>query len=101
VTNIKSIFLGLLFCLGLASFARAQMTIDVSKISCREFVTSTLFEPDHIALWLNGYYNGARGNTALNVSGLKDYLGRLNNYCLHNQEVMIMKAAETILSADK
>ena len=101
MTNIKSILVGLLFCLVTAPFARAQMTIDVSQITCKEFMISTLFEPDHIAFWLNGYYNGIRGNTVINVNGLEDYVAGVKDYCLRNQNVEVMKAAETLLGAGK
>lgn len=101
MTKIKSIIVGLLFCLVTASFARAQMMIDVSQITCKEFMVSTLFEPDQIALWLHGYYNGIRGNTVINVNGLQDYVAAVKLYCVHNQNVAVMKAAETLLGASK
>jgi acid stress chaperone HdeB len=101
VRNMKSIVAGLLFCLMTTSFARAQMTIDVSQITCKQFMVSTLFEPDHIALWLNGYYNGIRGNTVIDVGGLQDYVAGVKDYCQHNQGAAVMKAAETLLGAGK
>jgi len=101
VRNIKSVLVGLLLCLMTSSFARAQMTVDVSQITCKEFMISTLFEPDHIALWLNGYYNGIRSNTVIDVGGLQAYVAGVKDYCLHNQGAAVMKAAETLLGAGK
>jgi len=101
VTNAKSVVAGLLFCLMAVSSAQAQVTIDVSKITCKEFVLSTLFEPDHIAYWLSGFYNGNRSNTVLNVDDLQDYVSKVEDYCVHNQDVTVMKAAEILLGAGK
>jgi hypothetical protein len=101
VTNRKSIAAGLLFCLVAAAPAGAQVTIDVAKITCKDLILSTLFEPDHIAYWLNGYYNGNRDNTVLDLSGLQDYVSRMEDYCVHNQDTTAMKAAETLLGAGK
>lgn len=101
VTNTRSIVAGLLFCLVAIPSARAQVTIDVSKITCKQFLVSTLFETDHIAYWLDGYYNGNRSNTVLDVNGLQEYVTKVHDYCLHNQDAAVMKAAETILGAGK
>jgi acid stress chaperone HdeB len=101
VTKIKSIAVGLLLCLVAVPFAGAQVMIDASKITCRDFTVSTLFEPDHIAFWLDGYYNGKRDNTVLDVNGLQDYLTKVREYCLRNQDTMVMKAAEMLLGAGK
>jgi acid stress chaperone HdeB len=98
---MKPIMAGLLFCLTTAHATRAQETIDISKITCKDFVVSTLFEPDHIAYWLSGYYNGNRGNTVLDVDRLQDYVAKVRDYCQHNRETTVMKAAEALLAAGK
>jgi len=37
----------------------------------------------------------------LDVNALLDYVSKVEEYCLHNQDVMVMKAAETILGVSK
>jgi acid stress chaperone HdeB len=101
VTRLKSIAAGLLFCLVTALSAGAQVTIDASKITCKDFLTSTIADPDLIAYWLSGYYNGKRGNTVLDVNSLHDYVHQVEDYCVHNQDMMVMKAAETFLGVSK
>lgn len=101
VTNSKSIAAGLLFCLVTVPSARAQIMIDASKITCKQFLLSTVSEPDHIAYWLSGYYNGKRGNTVLDVSDLQDYVHKVEEYCVHNQDMTVMKAAEMFLGVGK
>lgn len=108
MSNIKSILAGLLFCLVTAPSARAEITIDVSKITCKEFLFDTITLPDNIitlpdniAYWLSGYYNGKRGNTVLNIHGLRDYVNKVEQYCVGNQDMTVMKAAETVLNSGK
>jgi hypothetical protein len=101
VTSMKPIVAGLLLCLATTHSIRAQETIDISKITCKDFGVSTLFEPDHIAYWLSGYYNGNRSNTVLDVGRLQEYVSNVRDYCLHNQEMTVMKAAEMLLGAGK
>ena len=49
--------------LALAAPARAQVTIDVSKITCDQYVGYKVTNPQNIAIWLSGYYSGKRDST--------------------------------------
>jgi hypothetical protein len=57
--NANHVLFGLL----LASFPSgpglAQTTIDVAKITCEQLVLLKVADPNHIAIWLSGYYNGS------------------------------------------
>ena len=64
------ILLGLIFALQAAPAARAQVTLDVAKITCDQFTGYKITNPQNIAMWLSGYYNGKRGNTILDAQGL-------------------------------
>ena len=101
MTNIKSVVAGLLFCLVTVPSVRAEIAIDVSKISCKDFLLPTFILPDDIAYWLSGYYNGKRGNTVLDVAGLRDYVNKVEQYCLANKEMTVMKAAEAVINGAK
>jgi acid stress chaperone HdeB len=101
VTKLKSVTAGLLLCLVAAASAGAQVTVDVSKITCKEFLYDTVTVPDNIAYWLSGYYNAKRGSTVFDVNALKGYVSKVQDYCLHNQTVTVMKAVETLLSPAK
>ena len=93
----KSIMVGLLLCLAAAVPCRAQITIEATTLTCRDFLTETVTAPDKISYWLSGYYNGKRRNTNLSVTALLDFIDKMRDYCLHNQDVTVMKAAETLL----
>jgi HdeA/HdeB family len=55
--HTKLVVLGLLFAVSAASTAQAQVTVDVSKINCDEFVHHKVSTPNVIAAWFSGYYN--------------------------------------------
>ena len=97
VPTTKSIIAGLLLCLAATVSCRAQVTIEATKLTCRDFLTETVVAPDKISYWLSGYYNGKRRNTNLSVTALLDFIDKMRDYCLHNQNVTVMKAAETLL----
>ena len=44
---------------------QAQVTIDITKITCNEFLAGQLTDSRSLAIWLNGYVNGTRGKTLI------------------------------------
>ncbi len=101
MTNTNLIVAALFFCLVAAPPASAQVTLDVSKITCKEFLHDTITVPTNIAYWLSGYYNGKRGSTVFDANALKDDVGEVEDYCLRNQDVTLMKAVDTLIGAGK
>src|SRR4029434_7974001 len=49
--------LGLIFALQPVPAARAQVTLDVAKITCEQLRTYKITRPENIAIWLSGYYH--------------------------------------------
>ena len=101
VTSFKPIVCALLFCLVSASGASAQIMIDVARITCKQFLNDTITVPDNIAYWLGGYYDGQRGNTEFDIDVLKHNVSKLEDYCVHNQDVTVMNAVETLLGLSR
>jgi hypothetical protein len=81
--------------------ARAQVTLDVSKITCDQFAGYKITNPQNIAIWLNGFYNGKRGNTILDTQGLAANAKKLQDYCIRNPQALVMQAVETLMATDK
>jgi len=92
---------GVLLFLADGPAARAQVTLDVAKITCDQFTGYKITNPDNIAMWLSGYYNGKRGNTILDTQGLAANTKKLKDYCIQNPQIPVMRAVETLLGADK
>jgi acid stress chaperone HdeB len=44
-----------------SSAVHAQVTLDVTKVTCRQFAAYKITNPDLLAVWISGYYHGARG----------------------------------------
>jgi acid stress chaperone HdeB len=96
VTSLRPILCALFFCLVSASGASAQIMIDVSRITCQQFLNDTITVPDNIAYWLGGYYDGRLGNTEFDVAVLKHNVSKLEDYCQNHQNVTVMTAVESI-----
>jgi acid stress chaperone HdeB len=44
---------------------QVQVTIDITKVTCNEFLAGQLTDSRSLAIWLNGYVNGTRGKTLI------------------------------------
>lgn len=97
----KAVVATLLLGSAVVSTAGAQTLLDVSKITCEQFLLYKITDPNNIAIWLSGYYNGKRGNTVLDVQALQDRLGKLKDYCRSNYSMTVMQAVENLAASAK
>ena len=82
--------------------AQAQVTVDVAKITCRQFLLGHVGGSTRsVANWLSGYYNGKRGNTVIEVGSMQKNVRDLERYCRKNHEMPVMDAAKNVLGAEK
>jgi len=79
--------------------ARAQVSIDMSKITCKQFIESYDAQAVAIAVWMSGYFNGKRGVTVVDPSKFEANATKVETYCRSNPNVTLMQAAETLLAA--
>ena len=76
-----------------ATDARAQVTVDVSKITCDQFLGFSVADPRDIAIWLSGYYHGKQGNAVLEPQTLKQNAEKLKTACFEkaNAKLPVMQ----------
>ena len=87
------------FALAASPSGNAQVTVDVTKINCDQFVHHKISEPRLIAAWLSGYYNAKRNNRVIDLQSLEENMSKVTNYCSDekNFKVPVMKAVEQAL----
>jgi acid stress chaperone HdeB len=100
VKFVRAVF-NLILTTFMISAAQAQITVEMSKITCEEFASYKITDPERIAVWLNGYYHGKQGNTSLDRVQLDDNTKKLEEYCLQNGEIPIMQAYEKVFGERK
>jgi acid stress chaperone HdeB len=81
--------------------ARAQMTVDFAKVTCKQFVISKFARPKSVAYWLSGYYNGKNSNTSVDIREMEQNVHKLETYCRRNYEMPVMDAAKNVLNVQK
>jgi len=85
------------FAIGVAPAAHAQVTIDVAKITCEQFLLFKVTDPRDISMWLSGYYNGKLNNTVLDTQKFKDHADQVKNHCRSHMNMSVMDAARSVL----
>lgn len=94
---LQTVVLSLLLLTPVSVDVKAQVTIDVAKVSCSQFALYKVGSPDTLAIWLHGYYSGKRGTTVVDVEALKASMKKLRDYCVQNPDVTLVEAVEKIL----
>jgi len=92
---LKMMF-GLAFIFVSFSSAQAQVTIEVSKITCDQFVHGKVGPSRSVGLWLSGFYNGRKDNTAFDLKAFEEKLSELEQFCYDqkNWTVPVIQAIE-------
>ena len=94
---MKKFLLLILLALLFSDHARAQEVVDVSKITCDQFATYKIANPEHIAIWLSGYYHGTRGDMTVDIQSLRADAKKVEVYCLSKPDVPLIQAVKTVL----
>ena len=76
----------------------AQVTIDVSKITCEQYVGYKITNPQNISIWLSGYFSGKRGTTIIDTQGFDANAKKLQDYCFRNPATPVMQAVEIVFN---
>ena len=77
--------------------SHAQVSVDVAKMTCGQFATYKVANPKSIAIWLNGYHHGTRGDTVVDTQQLDADTRNIQDYCTKNPEVPLMQAIDILL----
>ena len=93
--------LGLILALEKVPLAQAQVTLEVSKITCEQYNAYKITNPQNIAIWVNGYYHGKRGDVTLDTQGLVENARKLRDYCRRNRQTLVMQAVETLFAKER
>lgn len=83
--------------------AQAQMTVDLAKATCRQYLFDNLISANApvVAAWLGGYFNGKRNNTVVDIGAFRKNKDTVEDYCRMNLDVTLIDAATKALGVDK
>jgi len=86
-----------------ARASHAQVTIDVSKITCDQYLSFKVADPKDIGVWLSGYYHGKQGSTLFEPHRLKEIADKVQSECLarQNANLPVMQVFEKVVGTSK
>ena len=73
------LFVGTLLIVFAAQSVQAQITVDVSKITCEQF--NVLEKQDSVAIWLSGFYHGQKGDPVLEINVFEETVRKYRAAC--------------------
>ena len=91
------IVLGLAAALAVPLLASAQVMVDLSKMTCDQFVKYKVADPKLIAAWLNGYFHGKRGDTMVDTQRLDADADAVEKFCFKNPDALLLQSVESII----
>ena len=68
----------------------------MAKITCDQWLMYQVADPQHIAIWIHGYYSGKRNNTMIEPQQLKSNAEKVKDYCRSNLQMPVMQAVEKL-----
>jgi acid stress chaperone HdeB len=81
---------------------QAQVTVDVSKITCEQVLMEKLaWTEREVVVWLSGYYHGKRNDTIVEPETIKKDEEKVNHYCYEHRDTTLMDAVKVVLGFDK
>jgi hypothetical protein len=81
---------------------QAQVSVDVSKITCEQLLMEQLqWTETEVVFWLSGYYNGKRDSTVVEPEAVKKNEEKVNHYCYEHRDTTVMDAVKNVLGWDK
>ena len=96
--KIRLLLTSALFLFAQSPTTQAQETLDLTKITCEQFLGEKLTTPSRdVVLWLRGYYHGKRNNPIFELQTIKQNEGKVSSYCSQHGETTVMDAAKNVL----
>lgn len=92
--NRKLIFAGALIAAGLSVPANAQVRIEMSEISCKQFAEYDAETQDFIANWMTGYFNSKNNMAVIDLKKLKHNTEKVLHYCKKKHNTPLMEAIQ-------
>lgn len=95
--KIAKIPLACALILAMTLSVHAQVMLDLSKLTCDQFIKYKVADPKLIAVWLAGYFHGKRGDTTIDTQRLVADADDIEKYCFSNAAAPLMQSVEKLI----
>jgi acid stress chaperone HdeB len=74
--------------------ARAQVVLDLTLITCAQYMGQDKDNQDVIAAWMSGYFNAAKNQSVLNLTRFDRNRKAVEKYCKSHKPETLMSAIQ-------
>ena len=76
--------------------ARAVVKVEMSEITCRQFINASFDKQLAIGAWMSGYWNAQRNMETLDVTRYRANSKRVSDYCKTHKRATLMDTIEKV-----
>jgi len=92
--NIKAVLVASVLVVGAAIPAKAQVVIDMSLITCKEFMNADPERQELVASWMSGYFSASKNINVLDFGYVARNKKVVGNYCKKRPGETLMSAIQ-------
>lgn len=93
---LKHAIVGLSVCAGAlyASAAHAQVTLDMTKVTCEDYLAMPPDVSHSFSAWMSGWFNQKRNNAVINLDGFAQNVENVKKWCATNPKESVFNGLE-------
>jgi hypothetical protein len=76
--------------------SRAPVKLEMTQITCREFINYPFDQAEAVGAWMSGYWNAQRNIEVLDVSRYRANAKRVSNYCKGHKSAALMATIQRV-----
>ena len=91
---LKTIFASTMFGIALVAPAKAQVVLNMSQITCGQFLSAEAGRQAFIGSWMGGYYSATKNLNMLELRYVKRNTKVVGRYCKNHKSEKFMNAIQ-------
>ena len=92
---MRKLMLGLVLAVAIAPVSgHAQMTIDMTRVTCADYLAMPPDRADIFSAWMSGWFNQRFGYVSVGMNDFERNIASVRQWCTMNQQRTIMAALE-------
>jgi len=96
---MKKLFCGLLICAAVApAAAEAQVSIDMTRITCADYLAMGPGESQVFSAWMSGWYNQKGGSVSVDLVTFEKNVGKMKDWCRSNPNQIVMGGIQAMIA---
>jgi hypothetical protein len=82
----------------LPSFAKAQLMIDMSKVTCADYLGLSPHDSHVMSAWMSGWFNQKRGYVWIDLGDYEGNIAKVQQWCSGNPNATLMSAIQRVVT---